>query len=252
MDSIFNREKITAKIQALLSKTTAAGATEDEMMSAMLKAHGLMARYNISLSEAEQQREPMGLWSYTFRSAEHKVLLVDIGHAIGIFTDTLSFITDWKFSGHPERAEPVLDRLGFLTFAGRHADVRFALWLAGSLESYTMRGIDQFLIQAAQSKALVTAERSKVRKSYLFGAAKRISQRMIAMKVEADRTRSPVGEGENALVPANKRSQNEKYLEETGIHLDTARKRKTRKVYVEAYASGEALGDRARFNKPVG
>lgn len=47
------KEKIAARICALLSKTTDNGCSEDEAIAAALKAKQLMDKYEIDLSEAE-------------------------------------------------------------------------------------------------------------------------------------------------------------------------------------------------------
>lgn len=243
------RQKIAAKIQALLSKTTGAGATEEEMMAAMTKAYELMSRYNISMTEAELANQSMGAWSFTFRTAEHKALAMDLAYAIGIFTDTLSMHTDWKFAGSLANAEPVLDKLGFLTFAGRETDVQFALWLIGSLEAFVMRGVDRFVIQAAMKRMMVTADRKKIRKSYLFGAAQRISVRMLYIKQEADKATAATSG--RALVVSSNQDRIAAYLKSNGIDLGKMRKSKTRQVYADAFANGQALGNQAQFARPV-
>lgn len=49
---------IISKIEALLSKTTQNGATENEAQEAMLMAQKLMAKYNIDLKEVGQEKTP--------------------------------------------------------------------------------------------------------------------------------------------------------------------------------------------------
>lgn len=52
------REKIAARIRALLAKTVANGCTEDEAIAAAGKAAELLERYNMTLDEAELRASP--------------------------------------------------------------------------------------------------------------------------------------------------------------------------------------------------
>lgn len=52
-----NMDKMAEKIQNLLNKTTANGATEEEAKSALLMAQKLMAKYNIDLAATTGNKE---------------------------------------------------------------------------------------------------------------------------------------------------------------------------------------------------
>jgi hypothetical protein len=52
------REKIAARIRALLAKTVENGCTEDEAVSAAAKAAELLARYNLTVDEVEMRASP--------------------------------------------------------------------------------------------------------------------------------------------------------------------------------------------------
>ena len=68
------RQKIAAKIKALLAKTVERGCSESEAVAAAIKAAELMAAHNLNVTEAELLSEGFG--EDMFEESDHKMFFV--------------------------------------------------------------------------------------------------------------------------------------------------------------------------------
>ena len=88
-----NDEKIIAKIQALLAKTTANGATEAEALSAAAKARELMDKHNVTVSETTIKQS--GVTEGVSKSKSKRVdQVICMATGIAVFCDCKALIRD--------------------------------------------------------------------------------------------------------------------------------------------------------------
>lgn len=237
------RQKIAAKIKALLAKTTERGCSESEAIAAAQKAAELMAAYNLNVTEAELLSEGFG--EDMFSEPDHKRFVVRgrLDNAIAVFTDTKI----WGSKGKETH------------FLGLTSDVVFARFLHDSLTDFVMRHAEEFTQRQFEREAeemgipLHRAQRLFAPQAYgwweSFSAAcaKRISERLR----EAKRETRVKGAESNALVALDKTALVDAELKRRGITLYTVKTSMKEKASKDALAAGKVAGDAAGFDKPV-
>ena len=236
------REKIAAKIKALLSKTLAANATESEMLAATAKAAELMAKYNLTLTEAEILAE--GFESDEIPSSDKKMGLIRdlLSLAVSNFTGTRIWVDKKTFK-----------------FFGMTSDVIFARFLLDSLTDFVSRHADEFaqreLERVAREKDITVSRAEEDYgpqvyrwwESFVFACTKRICDRL----KETQRDARVKGTGKD-LVVLDKRTLITDELKKRGIVLGSSYIKGKGRPDVRGKVAGAAAGDAAGFDKPVG
>jgi len=220
-----DRDSIIRKIQALLSKTIEAGATEHEALAAAEIASRLMAEHNLSFSDVDAARRH-------YADAAYGALYVERGRkhgshvrwgaiyqcfrAVGRFTDTVPFTKGAAvaFYGTKDDAEIAHRICDLLQFAFDRE------WLAFS-------------------RTLLPGRRRSMRQSFEFGMAARINERLEALIAE----RAPQGTGREVMVLKNQVVR-ERFDEFAAGKMEQKRPRKV-SLDASAYAQGREAGDRA-------
>lgn len=222
-----NRADLLRRLDALRKMTEANGCTEAEAASAAAKASAIIEEYNISL--AEQDFGPGGAQAVFRELPLTPPELFNTLHAIATFCDAKI----WRHNGHTD--EPTIQ------MAGLPSDLDLVEWLIGTIAiAMTKGGMDIGLALLTGELELERAGRRKLsfaehESAFRCGMAKRISQRLLALKADQKRVVTPTGR-DLVVVKANAA---EDWLRAHGIRLGTGRA-------VGAYASGAfAAGQRA-------
>jgi hypothetical protein len=250
------REKIAAKIRALMAKTVDNGATEDEAIAAALKVRELMAEYEIDMTEAELLESGFEQMLSDTQDPESFIIQYEMMGGVARFTET----TCWYHTEHKHDFEYQGDMFGgrgkakqskkstkHVTFFGLKGDTIFAVWLIQMLESYIKRSAIQYLWEAERMK-LSKEKIALKRESFVVGAARRINQRLLEEARKRDAAR-PRGTG---LVVASKNSLIANEMKRRGITLHSGtRQEHWRAADSAAYQAGLRHGDKANFNRPV-
>jgi len=165
------RERLHAKIRALLAKTTEAGCTEAEALSAAALASDLMDRYNVEHGDLDgepwhteyttregaetrgtKRRKNARKAAFAFRA----LIYGEIGrycHCHGIM--------------NPDK--------GTIRFHGRHSDALFATWLLEALDAFAYRAWGGFeAIHALDDNFLVDSDKE----AFMTALAHRLNERL--------------------------------------------------------------------------
>jgi hypothetical protein len=223
-----NRDALISKIQALLSKTIDAGCTEEEALSALAKARGLMDAYEISedelkLTKAEAailRSEPAGA------NDPHRIKYL-LSHSVAQFCACRA----WKNT-----------KKGGLTFCGLQSDVRLATWLLDTLTAFVQSELANHLMSCLAPKG----ERRFVINGFVQGCTARISQRLDALKAASEKVVTANG---RELVVVKGTAISAK-MESAGIKTCT-RTISGRRTDPSSYHAGRSAGERASFGRPV-
>ena len=241
MDNIA-REKIAAKIKALLAKQVSNGCTEQEAIVAAKKAAQLMAEYNITMTEAEVLAEGFEMHEVALEDKTHFLARELLEMGVAIFTDT-------RIWTH---------RKTTIKFFGLRSDVIFARFLHDSLTEFVMRRVESFIAEQLADiakKFNVSPEEAKdwvnfdkALENFVIGITGRITERLKQTKVHA-RVRSESGKD---LVPINKWSLvTQELRDKYYITLSKGVIKSQHAPEPNAHAAGRDAGNDASFNKPV-
>lgn len=198
------------RIRAMLNTE---GRTEAEMMAFLAKARELMATYEISENDLQEEAEKATI----FKTA------VSDPYEIKFFLA--------KFVGRFSRCRAWAGSDKVICFAGMDSDVIFATWLLDTLQRFVMRALREFQKQRIFKKMTNSNYTSA---SFVQGCTLRISEKLKEL--------CPVEHTENALVTAE--------LAKNGIVLSKRRK-DDREAHMGSAMAGVAAGNHARFDKPV-
>jgi hypothetical protein len=220
------REKIVARIRALRAKTVENGCTEDEAISAAAKVVEMLARYNLTVEEAELRASP-------FETHEDRALDA-VGERLWKPAAAIAALTGAKTWTSGPGVHPVVN-----TFFGFDHEVEVARYLldicAGAMrreQTKIMTGI-RFLSPARQRRRVLP---------FLDGMADRLHARITALIPPA-----PIGTGivvlRGQLIDAA--------LAEKGLTFHKARPRPSRD-FEPAYLNGLRAGDRVALNPGLG
>lgn len=225
------REKIIAKVRALLGKTIANGCTEEEAMSASALAAKLMQQYDLAHVdiEAEVKAERYGARYCTpggpDRVKPHEV--TQCANAVGQFWDCRS----WGKNG-----------TGKVVYFGSATDTEMAKAMLDMLYTAMEHEFRRYINGAGRSSP---HHGRTLRTSFMAGMARRITERLREMKAErsaADQT----AHGSRALVVvkgAVVTQQFAAYCRQTGLRLGT-RSRSSTVGSGDAYRAGQAAANR--------
>lgn len=117
-----DRNSIIEKIKALLAKTTANGATEAEMMSALDKASAMMDAYDITEADVQVAKDEAAMLHKDPPDLKdpHKIKW-RLGHGVSQFCGVQIFRSPHETG---------------LQFIGMPSDVQFAMWLLDNLADF--------------------------------------------------------------------------------------------------------------------
>lgn len=220
-----NRDKLIAKIRALMAKTIGNGCTEAEAMSALNMAQAMMDAYEVSEADLQLGDEKAQVGENNARDPHNirRGLVVQIARFAGVKT--------WQ-----------IDK-GKFRFVGLQSDIEFASWLLDKLGDFVTHELNWFLVRPE-----ITKETRRLHiNGFVLGCTSRINQRikelLAASEVKASNNANALIVIKNELI--------DKKLNELGLHFKTPRNRGSR-VDIDSYKHGKAAGDKATFGRPVG
>jgi hypothetical protein len=223
-----DRNSIIDKIKALLAKTTANGATEAEMMSALDKASAMMDAYDISDEELQVAKDEAAMLHADPPDLKdpHRIKW-RLCHGVGEFCGVQIFRS---------RHESGLKCIGM-------SDVQFAMWLLDNLADFVFGELYGHLIGCLAPQS----ERRIIIRSFTEACCERIADRLLALveRSKAARTSS----GRELVVIKN--AAIEAFKKEHGIRLRACSGYSPSTFDAAARAAGRAAGDRATFGRPV-
>jgi hypothetical protein len=220
-----DREKLLAKIRALLAKKIDHGCTEEEALAALAKARAMMDAYEVSETELQLiKTETAILRSEPPGSRDPHNIKTRLAPSVARYCDCRA----WRGSNG-------------LVFCGLRPDVQFATWLLDHLAGFVQAELTRHLMTCIEQRG----ERRRVINGFVMGCTGRISQRLdelveqSAKKASGNSTALVVAKG--ALITSK--------MEALDIHLVLSR---SRRQYDEAaFEAGRAAGERASFGRPV-
>jgi Protein of unknown function (DUF2786) len=224
-----DRNSIIEKIKALLSKTTANGATEAEMLSALDKASAMMDAYDISDEELQVAKEEAAMLHADPPDLKdpHNIKW-HLSYGVAQFCGVEIFRS---------RRETGLRCIGM------PSDVQFAMWLLDSLADFVFAELYAHLIGCLAPQS----ERRTIMRSFTASCCERIVDRLLALVERSKAARTSNGRDlvivKDAAIKA--------FMKEQGIHLRTCSGYSPSNVNTAAQAAGRAAGDRASFGRPV-
>ena len=175
-----DRNSIIDKIKALLAKTTANGATEAEMLSALDKAYAWMDAYEITDADVQETRDEAAILH-----AEPP----DLKDPHSLKWRLLSGVA--KFCG--VRIFRTTHQTG-LKCIGMPSDVQFAMWLLDTLADFVFAELYAHLIGCLAPRS----ERRIIIRSFTATCCERINERLIALVERsqggADQQRPRIGD----------------------------------------------------------
>jgi hypothetical protein len=222
-----DRNAIIDKIKALLAKTTANGATEAEMMSALDKASAMMDAYDISDAELQIAKDEAAILHADPPDLQdpHKIkwrLSGGVAQFCGVDRS-------WRETG--------------LKCIGMPSDVQFALWLLDNLADFVFAELYAHLIGCLAPQS----ERRVIIRSFTTACCSRITDRLLALVERSKAART--GNGRELVVI--KHAAIKALMRDQGIRLRTCSGYSPSNVDAAAQAAGRAAGDRATFGRPV-
>lgn len=216
------REKIAARIRALRAKTVENGCTEEEAISAAEKLAELLARYNMTVDEAEMRSSPF--------DRHHERHADDVGERIWKVAGAAAYLTGSQYWVSRPGVHPV--EINFFGFEHEVEISRYLLEIcARALRQHrdTLERKHRLLVPAARRRQVLP---------FLDGMADRLLIRIKALKPT-----EPTGSGlvvlRNALIT--------QAMKDAGIELDSGRVRPSRDGD-EAYAQGWLAGADVALN----
>ena len=219
---------VSRKIKALLQRTQEAGCTEAEAAAAAGKAHELLAKYQLSLSELDLKEEG---------TCQTKVKVSGLEIERNLMGAVAGYC-DCKVWRHRESRGDI----GTVVFLGLKSDAFFAECLLASLTGFVQRETLLFSLDQETRGVRHLVD------SFKHGACQRIKERL--NEAVAARRTVPAQDNSRALVVA-KAAMVAEAFEALGIKLRKPSKAATVTVDARAFGAGRDSGDKARFSRPV-
>ena len=221
-----DRERLYAKVRALLAKTQENGCTEAEAMAALAKARAMMDAYEITDEELQLTKAEAAI-IHTSASKHDKY---GVRRWLGPGVAKYCACKAWT------------NRDGDIVFCGLPSDAQLADWLLGSLEAFVRRELAAFLLVDLSPRGM----RRRVINGFVLGCSGRIVDRLFALVAEAAAAKQS---NSKALVLIKDRAIDDA-IAAAGIKL---RARTAHRVQDNrAHKAGATAGDRATFGRPVG
>ena len=224
-----DRTAIIEKIKALLAKTTANGATEAEMLSALDKASAMLDAHDIADEELQIAKDEAAVLHADPPDLRdpHK-LKWRLCYGVAEFCGVQIFRT---------RRETGLKCVGM------PSDVQFAMWLLDALADFVFAELYAHLIACPAPQS----ERRIIIRSFTAACCERITERLLTL-VERSKTARTSNGRELVVI---KDAAIKALMDKMGIHLRTCSGYSPSNVDAAAQAAGRAAGDRATFGRPV-
>jgi hypothetical protein len=224
-----DRNSIVEKIKALLAKTTANGATEAEMMSALDKAAAMMDAYDITEEDVQVARDEAAMLHADAPDLEdpHQIkwrLCYGVSQFCGVRIFRARHETGLRCIGMP-------------------SDIQFAMWLLDSLADFVFAELYAHLIGCLAPPN----ERRIIIRSFTEACCARISDRLLAFVERSKAVRTSNGRELVVVRDASIRA----FMKDSGIRLRKCSGHAPSTVDEAAQAAGHAAGDRATFGRPV-
>ncbi|MGB3833779.1 MAG: DUF2786 domain-containing protein [Mesorhizobium sp.] len=223
------QKKIAARIKALMAKTTAAGATEEEALSAMQKAREMMDKYGLTKEAIEQDAATIDRQSIKRDNYKTFVIKDHLAMQVARYCDCKVWMN---------RKE------GTMTFFGTEQDRQFAAWLIESLDLFVRNQTVRFMQDSGFRNGSGPWDRQK---GFMVGCIDRINRRLHQLSDE--RNRQKAGNGRSLVVV--KMQLVERAFNQIGMRLRSSSKSSGMKGDGSAFAAGQAAGDRANFARPI-
>jgi hypothetical protein len=224
-----DRNAIIEKIKALLSKTTANGATEAEMLSALDKASAMMDTYQITDADLQLAKdEAVTLNAEPPDTKDPHSIKWRLTHAVSRFCGVQIF---------RNRHETGLQCIGM------PSDVQFAMWLLDSLADFVFGALYEHLIGCCAPPS----ERRVVMRSFVEACCECISNRLLELIERSKEARTSNGRELIVIKDAAIKA----FMKEQGIRLRMCSGYSPSNFNTAARAAGRAAGDRATFGRPV-
>jgi microcompartment protein CcmK/EutM len=227
-------ERLMARIQGLRAKTVANGCTEQEALAAAEKVAEMLDRYGLSLGEMDfraQACEGIGIQTTRKRMAP----IDDCVTGIAAFFDCRVWIESAK--GAPLR----------YVFFGLRADVAAAQYLYEMVERAFETETDAF--RRGPIYEDMEGERRSATNSFQIGLARGISAKLRALRDERSAHGRTSGGRDLVVVKAD---MVEEELAKLGLNLQArSTASRSRRVLSDAYAAGEAAGQRFEFTPGI-
>lgn len=217
-----SEKSIIAKIKALMAKTIEAGATEAEALAAMSKAHELLAKYQLTLSDLDLRAE--GTQQVTGQIDARQIIRY-VAKQVALYCDCRV----WSNS-----------QLRQINFLGLASDAQFAHWLASSLTAFVQRQMVNWQLEVASCTM-------RELEDFQMGIVHRINERLKAenaRKMQRDLT----GQS-NALVVV-KNAMVQEAFSALGMSFTPSKKLRYNTA-TSAFQQGRAKGDEVNFNRPL-
>jgi hypothetical protein len=224
-----DRDSIIDKIKALLSKTTANGATEAEMLAALDKAAAMRDTYDITDEELRVAKDEAAMLHADPPDLKdpHKIKW-RLTYAVSQFCNVRIFRS---------RHETGLKCIGM------PSDVQFAMWLLDTLADFVFAELYSYLIGCLAPKN----ERRVITRSFTEACCNRITDRLLELVERSKVART--GNGRELVIV--KDAAIKAFMKEHDIHLRTCSMGSSSNINSAARAAGRAAGDRASFGRPV-
>lgn len=224
-----DRNSIIDKIKALLAKTTANGATEAEMMSALDKARAMMDAYEVTNADVQVAKDEAAMMHADAPDVKdpHKIKW-RLGYAVRKFCGVEIFRRSHE--------------TGFRCI-GMPSDVQFAMWLLDTLADFVFAELYAHLIGCLAPQS----GRRIIIRSFTEACCERIGDRLLALVERSEVARTSNG---RELVVV-KDAAIKAFMKDNGIHLRSRCGYSPSTFDSAAQAAGHAAGDRASFGRPV-
>lgn len=226
-DNKAKREKIVAKIKALLDKTTANGCTEAEAVAAAEAANRLMEDYDLTYTDLETEVRGEIYGTRRKRYGTGKVLPDAVMFTAKSIAEYCNCRV-WKNDNE-------------LIYYGSQDDTQLAQQLSAMVQMAAEGEFARYLKGPQRSP---DANGRSLRGSFMIGFSNRVAERFRSMAKDREQKPSTTG---TALVVVKNQVTTEKYAEfcrKTG-HVTTASRASRRTMYEGAYKAGQEAGSRA-------
>lgn len=221
-----NRDKIAAKIRALLSKTVENGCTEDEAIAAAAMAAKLLAKYNMTVDETEMRANPFKRDSFQRED--------EIGDRLWKVADAIARLTGSRYWRSRRGVVPVE-----ITFFGFSHEVDISKYLLAICVRALSDGKKSVIRQYA---LLVASRRRQHLIAFLDGMVDRLAQRILELR-EPEQTGTGLVVLRDALIEAAMAVEK--------IKTEKAARGRKSRDFDDAYIDGLLAADRVSLHRGV-
>lgn len=241
-----NIDRIRTKIQALLKKTQANGASEFEAHFAMMKAEELMQEHGISLEDLDRGVKQSDFVRRT-ASEGKKLSVMDryVATAIARYTDTKAW-NDLEFAGFKKgvtvNGKRRMKTESNLVFFGFAVDVELALYIYKVCDDAMEAEWKKFSVK------LPTGTRKEARSSFMIGMAMRLRNRLDELKEQ----NVAKAEGRHDLIVLKGQLVEQALKQEHDpMFRRSSYAAKPSTFNGNAFLAGQEAAERVRFNREV-